>query len=87
MEIKKDAHSELWTALRTQLIDRYTRDFDTSGYGIYVVLWFANGDLTSPSDGTPPTTPAALEDRLRQSLTDDEARKVSVFVLDVSEVP
>ena len=86
VEIKKVTHRDMWSALRAQLIDRYTRDADTSGYGIYLVLWFPGADMPPPPTGTRPTTPRDLEDRLKQTLTDDEARKIAVIVLDVSPV-
>ena len=86
VEIKKVIHRDLWSALRTQLIDKYTRDPKTSGYGIYLVLWFADADMPPPPDGTRPTTPGELQERLKQSLADDEILKVAVVVLDVSPV-
>ena len=86
VEIKKVTHLELWSALRTQLIDKYTRDADTSGYGIYLVLWLPDANMPHPPTGTRPTTPKDLENRLRLTLTGDEARKIAVVVLDVSPV-
>ena len=86
VEIKKVTHLELWSALRTQLIDKYTRDADTSGYGIYLVLWGQVDKMPSPPTGTRPTTPRDLEERLKQTLTVDEALKIAVIVLDVSPV-
>ena len=86
VEIKKVTHRELWSALRTQLVGKYTRDLDTSGYGIYLVLWFPDADMPPPPTGTRPLTPKDLQDRLKQTLTNDEALKISVVVLDVSPV-
>ena len=86
VEIKKVDHRYIWSALRTQLIGKYTRDAKTSGYGIYLVLWFADANIPPPPEGMRPTTPNDLEDRLKQTLTGDEALKVSVVVLDVSQV-
>ena len=50
VEIKKNNHPELWSALRSQLIERYTIDPATGGYGIYLVLWFGEdaGRRTPP---------------------------------------
>ena len=44
VEIKKNSHPKLWSALRDQLIAHYTRDPATDGYGIYLMLWFGELD-------------------------------------------
>ena len=86
MEIKKDAHRDVWSAIRDQLIKQYTRDAETSGYGIYLVFWFGQGDLQAPPHGVRPTTPAELERRLEETLTADEISKIAVIAIDVSPV-
>ena len=85
VEIKKNSHPDLWTALRSQLIRKYTNDPATSGYGIYLVLWFGANVTKTPPDGNRPDTPEALKQRLEQGLTPDEARKISVTVMDVTK--
>ena len=85
IEIKRDRHRDLWRALRSQLIGQYTTDSTTSGYGIYVVLWFGDGRVQTPPDGHRPRTPDELEQRLARDLTQDERRKISVIVMDVSK--
>ncbi len=84
IEIKKDTHRDLWSAIRSQLIAQYTRDVETSGYGIYLVFWFGEGGMPVPPTGTRPTTPAELQKRLEGTLTAEEALKIAVLVLDVS---
>ena len=85
VEIKKNSHPDLWTAIRRQLVGKYTTDPATSGYGIYLVLWFGAGETKTPPDGNRPDTPGALRQRLLQDLTSDEARKISVIVMDVTK--
>ena len=85
LEIKKNSHPGLWSAIRRQLIDKYTTDPATSDYGIYLVLWFGTGETKTPPDGNRPDTPEALRQRLEQELTPDEARKISVIVMDVTK--
>ena len=87
VEIKKDNHRDLWSAIRSQLIEQYTRDLETGGYGIYLVFWFGEGGLTPPPTGRPPATPEELQTRLEATLTEDEALKIEVLVADVSPVP
>ena len=40
VEIKKSSHRDVWSAMKNQLIKKYMRDPDASGYGIYLVFWF-----------------------------------------------
>ena len=84
IEIKKNSHRRLWSALRTQLIDRYTTDPDTSGYGIYLVLWFGSDDTTPPPDAARPSDARELLHLLQGRLTPDERHKISVIVIDVT---
>ena len=42
VEIKRSCHRDLWTAVRSQLIAKYTRDPGAEGYGIYLVFWFGD---------------------------------------------
>ncbi len=84
IEIKKNSHRDLWSALRRQLINQYTTDPATAGYGIYLVLWFGAGRTTRHPDGRRPDTPGDLARQLQGELTTDEARKISVIVMDVT---
>ncbi len=85
IEIKKNSHSDLWKAIQNQLIAQYVRDSRAGGYGIYLVLWFGPNNMTTLSpQGRRPVTPAELADGLRKDLTDEEKRKISVCVMDVT---
>ena len=84
VEIKKNTHTDLWSAIRNQLIALYTRDPRADGYGIYLVFWFGSDRTQSPQSGKRPGSAAELESRLRESLSADENRKISVCVIDVS---
>ena len=83
IEIKKSNHPKLWSAIRTQLIAQYTTDPATGGYGIYLVFWFGREKCQPGPDGRP-TSAAELEERLRETLSPDEARMISVCVIDVA---
>ena len=84
VEIKKNMHRDLWSALRNQLIAQYTSDPDTDGYGIYLVFWFGKDRTQPPPSGTRPANSEELKTRLEATLSPDEARKISVCVIDVS---
>ena len=88
IEIKKNTHPDLWTAIENQLIAKYTTDPATGGYGIYVVLWFGptmKGYQHHPFDGERPRTPDDLARKLNESLSQKQGRKIAVVVLDVTK--
>ena len=84
VEIKKDSNRRLWSAIADQLIPRYTTAPESSGFGIYLVLWFGQGKVPPPPTGRRPRTPEELCARLRQQLTGPYRHKISVLVIDVS---
>ena len=87
VEIKRSCHRDLWSAVRSQLIVRYTVDPRTEGHGIYLVLWFGNTERCRPTPsetGSRPFSSLELENRLVSTLSADERRKVRILVIDVS---
>jgi ferritin len=85
IEIKKSDHRELWSAIRTQLMAKYTRDPGTDGHGIYLVFWFGVEFCQLPGSGTRPQSAVELKERLIDSLTTDEQRKIPICVIDVAK--
>ncbi len=87
IEIKKNDHADLWTAIKTQLIAKYTRDPGASGHGIYVVFWFGKAYTRLPPSGRRPETPEELQQQLKATLSEDETHRISVRVINVSKDP
>ena len=85
VEVKPNDSPHLWSALHSQLIAKYTNLPETSGYGIYLVLWLEPGKTPRGPHGTRPATPEELEQQLESTLTPDDARKISVIVMDVTK--
>ena len=85
VEIKKCSHRDLWSAIRMQLIARYTHDPGAGGYGIYLVFWFGAARCQSPERGARPKNAGELEERLRDTLSAEDARLISICVVDVSK--
>ena len=83
VEAKKNGHADLWSAIDNQLIPKYTLDPATGGYGIYLVFWFGAECQRPQANGARPTEPQELEGLLRNSLSEDQARKIHVCVIDV----
>ena len=84
IEIKRDSHRELWSAIRNQLIERYVSDPATGGHGIYLVFWFGTGDSPLSPRGVRPARPDELRERLTAMLSEEIRRRTSVCVVDVS---
>ena len=87
IEIKKNDHADLWTAAKTQLIAKYTRDPGASGHGIYVVFWFGKANTRVSPSGRRPDTPDELQEQLKETLSDEETHRISVRVINVSKDP
>ena len=84
IEIKKNMHPKLWTAIRNQLIKKYARDPEADGNGIYLVLWFRKKDCKAAESGNRPKNASELKQCLLETLSDEEKRKIKVCVIDVS---
>ncbi len=84
VEVKKESHRDLWRAVANQLTAKYTIDPASSGFGIYLVLWFGLGRMPVPPIGRRPKTPESLRQRLEEQLTGPYRHKVRVIVIDVS---
>lgn len=86
VEIKRDRHRDLWTAIQEQLIARYTRDPGAAGYGIYLVFWFGGDGMPANPAGTArPQTASDLETQLRATLSDEQRHLIQVCVVDVAK--
>ncbi|MFQ5729644.1 MAG: hypothetical protein ACE5GN_04725 [Waddliaceae bacterium] len=88
LELKRDTHSDLWTACRDQLELLYARDPEASGYGIYVVFWFGDkrkGSITRPPNGIKrPQSAKDLEKALRSLIPEDKKQRLQAIVIDVT---
>ena len=84
VEIKKDSHRRLWSAATDQLAAMYASAPESSGYGIYLVLWFGGAEMPVPPSGHRPKTPDDLRARLEAQLVGPLSHRLRVIVIDVS---
>jgi len=88
IEVKRDYHSDLWTACENQLDRLYTRDPQAEGYGIYLVFWFGDKrprSMPKPPHSLPkPNTAQGLENALRSLIKADDQNRLAVVVIDVT---
>lgn len=83
IEIKKNSHRDLRTAMHGQLIGQYAQDPGADGHGIYLAFWFGPEWTTAsppPPEGNRPNTAEGLQKRLCATLPNADARKLSVVV-------
>jgi hypothetical protein len=86
IEIKGEWHSELWTAVQSQLIPQYTRLAETDGYGIYLVLWVGGSEQKKARDGgKKPVSPSELESRLSACIPKESQRQIAIRVIDITK--
>ena len=84
IEIKREGHPGLWTAVSEQLIPKYATLPSASGHGIYLVLWFGGDHVGKGPSAEPPKTPEALQQLLEETVPQGNASKIEVRVLDVT---
>ena len=85
VEITRNSHRDLWHAIEDQLIGKYAKDPGAQGHGIYLVFWFGQHHCRRHPAGGKPSSAAELAERLRETLTPEQARKITVVVIDVSD--
>ena len=84
IEIKKSCSIDLWTSIHSQLIPKYTRDPDTDGFGVYLVLWFGSKYCNQQKLMPNINTAEEMRQRLESNLSQTEKEKISVCIIDVS---
>lgn len=86
IEIKRDTHKAVWTAISDQLVAKYSREVASDGYGIYIVFWFGGNNLHPAGDGgNKPKTAKELQDRLTASVPQALKNKIAVLVIDCAK--
>lgn len=84
VEVKTTMSRDLWSAIADQLIPSYARDPKAAGTGILLVFWFGAQKWKTAPSGERLHTPEELRDALEKALTSEQARLISVCVVDVS---
>jgi hypothetical protein len=88
IELKRDYHAEVWSAIGQQLERFYTRDPDARGYGIYGVFWFGEHRPSAmphpPAPHQRPATAAAMLAILMELVPIEKRDRIVPIVIDVS---
>lgn len=88
IEIKRDYHRDVWTALNGQLDKLYTKNPDAAGHGIYLVFWFGSARPNSlphlAKNTSQPENASVMENMLNETVPVDKRDRLSAIVIDVS---
>jgi hypothetical protein len=86
-ELKRDYHADVWTAAGDQL-ERYTRDPEAQGFGVYGVFWFGDKrghEMPAPPGGLArPGSASEMEKMLNGRIPAERKSRIAVVVFDVS---
>ena len=87
VEIKKNLHRNIWSAIDDQLIPLYVSAPETGGHGIYLVFWFGQSYMNvPPPSGILPKSAEELREQLEKAVKEDRSLKIAVCVVDVSRL-
>jgi len=84
-EVKGQWHRELYSAASAQLYKRYSIHPDAERQGIYLVIWFGEGEKVAGRKKHGIVDAGALKSRIESTLPPDLSGLIDVFVLDVSK--
>jgi hypothetical protein len=85
MEVKGQWHRELFTAAAAQLHERYSIHPDAEQQGIYLVLWFGEGEKIAGKNNATISSPDDLKRKVVESVPTELRGLIDVFVLDLSK--
>jgi hypothetical protein len=83
-EVKGQWNRELYTAAQVQLADRYTIFPGAADQGVYLVLWFGNGETVAGRQAPTIASAADLRRDIISKMPISLLGRIDVYVLDVS---
>lgn len=85
MEVKGQWHRKLFTAAATQLHELYSIHPDAEQQGVYLVLWFGNGEKIADKIDATITCAVELQQKILETVPEELRGLIDVFVLDLSQ--
>ncbi|WP_246688529.1 MULTISPECIES: NACHT domain-containing NTPase [unclassified Mesorhizobium] len=86
-EVKGQWNTELYTAASAQLDQRYAIHPDAAKQGIYLALWYGNGEKVAGRVDPTITTAEELKEKIISFMPEELRSRVDVVVLDLSRRP
>ncbi|MEO5324270.1 hypothetical protein PV773_13210 [Mesorhizobium sp. CC13] len=87
IEVKGQWHKELYAAASAQLDQRYATHPDAAGQGVYLALWYGNGEKVAGLSNRSVHTAADLKDQIISTMPPLLQSRIDVVVLDLSRPP
>jgi predicted NACHT family NTPase len=88
IELKRDYHAEVWTAVEGQLERYYAHDPEAKGFGVFCVFWFGDkrpSAIPVPPGGLArPRSASEMEQMVRDLMPPDHRSRLAVIVIDAS---
>ena len=84
IEVKGQWNKELYTAAAAQLDQRYAIHPDAARQGIYLVLWYGNGEKVAGLSNPTITAAAELKDQIISNMSEELRSRIDVVVLDLA---
>jgi hypothetical protein len=84
IEVKGQWNKELYTAASRQLDQRYAVHPDAAKQGIYLALWYGNGEKVANLSDPAITTATELKDRIVSRMPEGLGNRIDVVVLNLS---
>lgn len=84
IEVKGQWNTQLYTAAAAQLDARYAIHPDAARQGVYLVLWYGNGEKIAGLSNPTVSTAAELRKQIEAEMNDELRKRVDVVVLDLS---
>lgn len=89
-ELKRDYHTDVWSAAEGQLDRFYTSDPEAKGFGVYGVFWFGEkrpSVIPAPPKGmSRPGSAAEMVEMFRELIPREKQSRLAVVVFDVSGI-
>ncbi|MGO8419778.1 hypothetical protein ACC807_02050 [Rhizobium ruizarguesonis] len=87
IEVKGQWNKELFTAASAQLDERYAIHPDAARQGVYLVLWYGNGEKIAGLSDLTTSTAAELKTKILSGMSEELRRRIDVVILDLSRSP
>lgn len=84
IEVKGQWNKELFTAASAQLDERYAIHPEAARQGIYLVLWYGNGEKIAGLVDSTISEPVELRTKILANMSEEMRRRIDVVILDLS---
>ena len=84
IEAKGQWHTDLYSAAKVQLHERYSIHPDAANQGIYLVFWFGGNEKIAGRKNTSLKSATDLKNLITEKMPEELVKFIDIFVLDLS---